>query len=78
MSESTEELKSMMQALMTHFDETKLAGDKHREAQIVFNTQVSSDLAHLRKQLDLTQADVDEVRQQRDPPPSPTADAHHR
>lgn len=58
MSKSTGELKTMLQALMTRFDETKLAGDKHREAQIAFDTQVSSGLAHLRKQLDLTEADI--------------------
>ena len=58
MAESTGELKTMLQALMTRFDETKLAGDKHREAQIAFDTQVSSGLAHLRKQLDLTEADI--------------------
>ena len=67
----------MLQSLLTRFDESKLAGDKHLEAQLAFNTQVSSDLAHLRKQLDLTQADVHEVRQHRDPPPSPTAVALH-
>ena len=63
MAESTGELKTMLQALLQRFEETMLAGDKQREAQIAFNTQVSADLAHIRKQLDLTQADVDEVRQ---------------
>ena len=54
MSESTGELKTMLQALLRRFDETTLESDKQREAQIAFNTQVSADLAHIRKQLDLT------------------------
>ena len=78
MAESTGELKTMLQALLQRFDETTLAGDKQHEAQIAFNTQVSADLAHIRKQLDLTQADVDEVRQQRESPSSPAATAPHR
>ncbi|XBJ01839.1 hypothetical protein VPH35_021384 [Triticum aestivum] len=73
MAESSNELKSLIQALMTRFDHSTRAGEKHLEAQLAFNTQVSSDLAHLRKQLDLTQADVDDVRLLRDPPASPTA-----
>lgn len=68
----------MLQALLKRFDETTLASDKQREAQIAFNTQVSADLAHIRKQLDLTQADIDEVRQQqRELPPSPPAAERH-
>ncbi|XBI12028.1 hypothetical protein VPH35_138958 [Triticum aestivum] len=79
MSESTGELKTMLQALLKRFDETPLASDKQREAQIAFNTQVSTDLTHIRKQLDLTQADIDEVRQQqRELPPSPPAAECHR
>ncbi|XP_020184893.1 uncharacterized protein [Aegilops tauschii subsp. strangulata] len=79
MTESTGELKTMLQALLKRFDETTLASDKQREAQIAFNTQVSADLAHIRKQLDLTQADIDEVRQQqRELSPSPPAAERRR
>ena len=52
----------MLSSLLTCFDESKLAGDKQAEAQIASNKQVCVDLAHLRRQVDLTQADVDEVR----------------
>ncbi|XBH82334.1 hypothetical protein VPH35_071018 [Triticum aestivum] len=79
MAESSEELKSMLSSLLTRFDESKLAGDKQAEAQIAFNKQVSVDLALLRRQVDLTQADVDEVRQQRQtaPPPPATSPRGH-
>lgn len=50
---------------MTRFEASQITADKHVEAQLAFNEQVSSDLTHLRRQMDLTQADVDEVRQQR-------------
>lgn len=63
----------MLSSLLTRFDESKIAGDKQTEAQLAFNKQVTVDLAHLRRQVDLTQADVDEVRQQRDTAPPPPA-----
>ena len=62
MAESSEELKSMLSSLLTRFDESKIAGDKQTEAQLAFNKHVPVDLAHLRQQVDLTQADVDKVR----------------
>ena len=62
MAESSEELKSMLSSLLTPLDESKLTGDKQAEAQIASNKQVCVDLANLRRQVDLTQADVDEVR----------------
>ncbi|XP_073357741.1 uncharacterized mitochondrial protein AtMg00860-like [Aegilops tauschii subsp. strangulata] len=61
MTESTGELKTMLQALLKRFDETTLAGDKQREAHIAFNTQVFADLAHIRKQLDLTPTNATEL-----------------
>lgn len=42
-------------------------------AQLAFNEQVSSDLSHLRKHVDLTYVDVDEVCQQWVIAPPPVA-----
>lgn len=72
MSETSGEIKSLLESLLTCFEASQIAADKHVEAQLAFNQQVSSDLTHLRKQVDLTRSDVDEVRQQRDQP-RPTA-----
>ena len=57
MSEATSQLES----LLMRFDESRHVEDRHLKAQLSFNKQVSSDLAHLRKQIDLTQADIDEA-----------------
>ncbi|KAI4968268.1 hypothetical protein ZWY2020_060005 [Hordeum vulgare] len=51
-------MKSLLESLLKRVDAVQLAADKHVQAQLAFNEQVSSDLTHLRKQVDLTQADV--------------------
>ncbi|KAE8803889.1 hypothetical protein D1007_20148 [Hordeum vulgare] len=66
MAETTGDIKSLLVSLIQQVD----TGQRTAEAQIAFNEQVSSDLAHLRKQVDLTQTDVDEVRHHRDQPKS--------
>lgn len=65
MSETSGEIKALLESLLNCFEASQLTTDKHVEAQLAFNEQVSSDLTHLRRQMDLTQADVDEVQQQR-------------
>ncbi|KAE8813269.1 hypothetical protein D1007_09538 [Hordeum vulgare] len=76
MSETSREIKSLLESLLKRVEVGQLATDKHVEAQLAFNKQVSSDLSHLRKEVDLMQLDVDEVRQHHDQskptaPPSP-------
>ncbi|KAI4974608.1 hypothetical protein ZWY2020_048215 [Hordeum vulgare] len=76
MSETLGEIKSLLESLLKRGEAGQLATDKHVEAQLAFNEQVSSDLAHLRKQVNLTQSHVDKVSQHRDqskpiaPPPT--------
>ena len=72
MDDSTTSLKAMMEMILAHLDEQKVDSDKRLEAQIAFNTQVSQDLRSLAKQVDLTQADVDETRKALERSPSPS------
>ncbi|KAI4981497.1 hypothetical protein ZWY2020_021989 [Hordeum vulgare] len=81
MSETSVVIKSLLESLLKRVVVGQLTADKHVEAQLAFNEQVSSDLAHLRKQVDLTEADVDEVRHHREQakstaPPSPRHQPH--
>uniref|UniRef100_A0A453EG05 Retrotransposon gag domain-containing protein n=1 Tax=Aegilops tauschii subsp. strangulata TaxID=200361 RepID=A0A453EG05_AEGTS len=79
MSETSGEIKSLLESLLTRFEASQITAAKHVEAQLAFNEQVSSDLTHLRRQMDLTQADVDEVRQQRpDPDKQQAAASSHQ
>ncbi|KAE8771145.1 pentatricopeptide repeat-containing protein [Hordeum vulgare] len=66
MAESSIEIKTLLKSLLKRVESVQLTVNKHVEAQLAFNEQVSSDLAHLRKQVDQTQTDVDEVRRHRD------------
>ncbi|KAE8796917.1 hypothetical protein D1007_28045 [Hordeum vulgare] len=60
MVETSRDIKSLLESLIKHVDVGQRTADKHVKAQLAFNEQVSSDLAHLRKQVDLTQSNVDE------------------
>lgn len=71
MDDNTSTLKSLMESILKRLDEQKLDSDKLLEAQVAFNTQVSQDLRSLSKQIDLTQADVDEARKSMERSPSP-------
>ena len=71
MDDNTTSLKAMIETILTRLDEQKVDSDKRLEAQIAFNTQVSQDLRSLAKQVDLTQADVDETRKALERSPSP-------
>ena len=68
MYESIDDLKTLLQSLLTRFDESKLTSDKELESQLVFNAHVSTNLANLHKKMDLTLADIDEVPDHHDPP----------
>ncbi|KAI5010265.1 hypothetical protein ZWY2020_012402 [Hordeum vulgare] len=77
MAESTGDIKSLLESLIKQVDAGQRTVNRHIEAQLAFNEQVSSDLAHLCRQVDLTPTNVDEVHHQRDqqkstaPPPPP-------
>ncbi|KAE8816684.1 hypothetical protein D1007_05699 [Hordeum vulgare] len=79
MSETSGEIKTLHELLLKRVEAGHLAADKHVEAQLTFNKKVSSDLTHLHKQVDLTQSDVDEVRQHHDQSKStdPLSPRHH-
>lgn len=62
MGEQTVNLTTLMETLLSRFDEEKLLGDKRTEAQMAFNNEVSHELQSLTKKNGLTQADVDDVR----------------
>lgn len=75
MENNTNSLKSILDSLISRLDEQKIASDKQLEAQIAFNTQVSQELRIITKQLDLTQADVDDARKSLERSPSPQESA---
>ncbi|XP_071683315.1 uncharacterized protein [Lolium perenne] len=57
------EMKVMLEQIMRRLDDGVEVSNKRHDEQIAFNAQVARDLQACRKQIDLTQADVDEVRQ---------------
>jgi hypothetical protein len=61
MEENAASTKAMLEQILKRLDDQAVVGDQRHEAQATFNTQVSQGLQAVRKQLDLTQADVDEV-----------------
>lgn len=52
----------MLARILQHLDDQAALGDKRYEEQTSFNTKVSQELLGVRKQVDLTAAEVDEVR----------------
>ncbi|KAE8815003.1 pentatricopeptide repeat-containing protein [Hordeum vulgare] len=66
MAESSTEIKTLLESLLKRVGSGQLTADKHVEAQLAFNEQVSNDLVHLCKQVDFTHTDVDEVCRHRD------------
>ncbi|KAE8818292.1 hypothetical protein D1007_03922 [Hordeum vulgare] len=77
MSETSGEIKSLFESLLKRVETGQLTAHKHVEAQLTFNEQVSRDLVHPRKQVDLTHMDVDEVRCHRDQSKSTTPSSPH-
>nr|XP_051225897.1 uncharacterized protein LOC127343754 [Lolium perenne] len=67
------EMKVMLEQIMRRLDDGVEVSNKRHDEQIAFNAQVARDLQACRKQIDLTQADVDEVRQAAATMTSPTA-----
>jgi hypothetical protein len=62
MEENALATKAMLEQILKRLDDQIVVSDQRYEAQAAFNTQVSQDLQSVRKQLDLTQVDVDEAR----------------
>jgi hypothetical protein len=63
MAQSSEHTQSMLEQILKRLDDQAAVGTQRHEAQAAFNTQVSHELQGVRKQLEITQADVDEARQ---------------
>jgi hypothetical protein len=57
------ETKVLLDQILKRLEDGALLSNKRYEEQAAFNAQVSQDLQAVRKQIDLTQADVDEARQ---------------
>ncbi|KAI5009045.1 hypothetical protein ZWY2020_010093 [Hordeum vulgare] len=66
MAKNSTKIKTLLESMLKRIKMGQLTANKHVEAQLAFNEQVSSDLAHLHKQMDLRHTDVDEVRRHRD------------
>ncbi|KAK1561370.1 hypothetical protein QYE76_007518 [Lolium multiflorum] len=60
---SGEQTKMMLAQILKRLDDIAALSKQRYEEQAAFNAQVSQDLQACRKQIDLTQGDVDEVRQ---------------
>ena len=75
MSETTDKLQNLLELVIHRLDGSQKTADERHQAQLSYNEQVSTKLKHLSKQIDLTQADVDEARKAA-PMVDPPA-AHH-
>ncbi|XP_073353661.1 uncharacterized protein [Aegilops tauschii subsp. strangulata] len=71
MDDNTSTLKALMETVLSRLDEQKADIEKRLEVHAAFNVQVAQDLRALSKQVDLTQADVDETRKALERSPSP-------
>lgn len=60
--ENAGQVKSLLERVLKQLDDQAAVNDHRHEEQTAFNTRISSELGNVRKQLDLTQADVDEAR----------------
>ncbi|XBI36502.1 hypothetical protein VPH35_122003 [Triticum aestivum] len=68
MSETTDKLQNLLESVIRRLDANQKTADERHQAQLSYKNQVSDELKHLAKQIDLTQADVDEARKT---PPAP-------
>ena len=62
MMETTDKLQNLLESVIRCLDASKTTADVRFQVQLAFNEQVSHELKNLSKQIDLTQADVDEAR----------------
>ena len=62
MESSNGEMRGLLDQILKRLDDGVAVGNKRHEDQVTFNAQVSQDLNAVRRQIDLTQADVDEDR----------------
>jgi excinuclease UvrABC helicase subunit UvrB len=63
MEENAGHVKTVLDQILKRLDEQAATSNQRYEVQTAFNAQVSQELHGVRKQIDLTQADVDEARQ---------------
>ena len=62
MEENTGHMTTLLEDIIKRLDAQAATSDQRHGDQFSFNAQISTDLAAVRKQLALTQADVDETR----------------
>lgn len=70
--DSAAQTQSMLEKILKRLDDQAVLSEKRHKDQSTFNAQVSLELQNVRKQLDLTQADVDEARRVTTPLQPPT------
>ena len=75
MTETTDKMQGLLETILRRLDDHQKTADERHHAQVAYNDQVSNELKHLAKQIDLTQADVDEARKS-PPPVDPAATSH--
>ena len=75
MTETTDKMQGLVETILRRLDDHQKTADERHHAQVAYNDQVSNELKHLAKQIDLTQADVDEARKS-PPPVDPAATGH--
>lgn len=75
MSETTKQLKSLLETVIRRLDASQTTADERFQAQLAYNEQVSHELKNLAKQIDLTKAYVDEARKS-PPPVDPVVGVH--
>jgi len=62
MEEAAGDTKRMLETIIKRLDDQAVLSEQRHAVQAAFNEQVSQDLHGVRKQLEVTQADVDEAR----------------
>nr|XP_040245087.1 uncharacterized protein LOC120964447 [Aegilops tauschii subsp. strangulata] len=62
MSETTNKLQNLLESVIRRLDANQKTAHECHQAQIAYNDQVSAEIKLLSKQIDLTQADMDEAR----------------
>ena len=54
MTETMDKLQTLLESVIRRLDANQKMADERRQAQVAYNDQVSNELKHLAKQIDLT------------------------
>ena len=73
MEENVGQVMTMLEGIIKRLDGQATIGNKRHEDQLAFNAEIAKDVQSMKKQLDLTQKEVDETRKAAATPPTPSA-----